>query len=79
MCEQVTPDAIAGGESPEEKRYENARKNYFLAIEAVREVANKVSQGMVGIRKSRRVAQNIVDMVRDDHDLDDRVGNPRGI
>ena len=68
-CERVTPDAIAGGESPEEKRYENARKNYFLAIEAVREVANKVSQGMVGIRKSRRVAQNIVDMVRDDPTL----------
>ena len=66
---RVTPDAIVGGESPEEKRYENARKNYFLAIEAVKEVANKVSQGMVGMRKSRRVAQNIVDMVKDDPTL----------
>ncbi len=64
--EPATPDATFDGESLEEKRYENIRKNYFLAIEAVKEVANKVSQGMVGIRKSRRVAQNIVDMIQQD-------------
>lgn len=70
---QVSPsrdeDITVGGESPEEKRYEKARKNYFLAIAAVKEVANKVSQGMVGVRKSRRIAQNIVDMIREDATL----------
>jgi HD-GYP domain-containing protein (c-di-GMP phosphodiesterase class II) len=59
-------DAIVGSESLEDKRYEKARKNYFLAIEAVKEVANKVSQGMVGVRRSRRLAQNIVDIVKED-------------
>jgi len=53
-------DATVDGESLEDKRYEKARKNYFLAIEAVKEVANKVSQGMVGVRRCRRLAQNIV-------------------
>lgn len=67
--EPATPDATADGESMEDKRYENARKNYFMAIEAVKEVANKVSQGMVGVRKSRRIAQNIVDMIKDDSTL----------
>ena len=62
-------DATIDSESPEGKRYEKARKNYFLAIEAVREVANKVSQGMVGIRKSRRLAQNLVDMIHEDASL----------
>lgn len=62
-------DAIFGSESIENERYEKARKKYFLAIEAVREVANKVSQGMVGIRKSRRIAQNLVDMINEDATL----------
>jgi HD-GYP domain-containing protein (c-di-GMP phosphodiesterase class II) len=59
-------DATFDGESLEDKRYEKARKHYFLAIEAVKEVANKVSQGMVGIRKSIRLAQNIVDLIQED-------------
>jgi len=50
----------------EDIRYEKARKHYFLAIEAVKEVANKVSQGMVGVRKSIRLAQNIVDLIQED-------------
>jgi len=56
-------------DNPEDIRYEKLRKNYFFATEAVREVANKVAQGMVGVRKSRRVAQNIVDMIKDDASL----------
>ena len=56
-------------ENLEEQKYEKARKNYFLAIESVREVANKVTQGMVGVRKTRRLAQNIVDMVQVDSAL----------
>jgi len=62
-------DETFDGESLEYEKYEKARKNYFLAIEAVREVATKVSHGMVGIRKSRRVAQNFVDMIHEDASL----------
>ena len=62
-------DATFDGESLEDKRYEKARKHYFLAIEAVKEVANKVSQGMVGVRKSIRLAQNIVDLIQEDQAL----------
>jgi HD-GYP domain-containing protein (c-di-GMP phosphodiesterase class II) len=67
---QISPrrdeDEIFDGESLEHEQYEKARKNYFLAIEAVREVATKVAHGMVGVRKSRRVAQNFVDMIHED-------------
>jgi HD-GYP domain-containing protein (c-di-GMP phosphodiesterase class II) len=62
-------DVTFDGESLEDIRYEKARKHYFLAIEAVKEVANKVSQGMVGIRKSIRLAQNIVDLIQEDSAL----------
>ena len=59
-------DATFDSESLEDKRIEKARKNYFLAIEAVKEVANKVSHGMVGVRRCRRLAQNIVDVIKED-------------
>ena len=59
-------DATFDGESLEDKRHEKAQKHYFLAIEAVKEVANKVSQGMLGVRKSIRLAQNIVDLIHED-------------
>lgn len=70
---QISPrqdeDASLDSENPEYKRYEKLRKNYFFAIEAVREVATKVAHGMVGVRKSRRVAQNMVDMIKEDASL----------
>lgn len=49
--------------------YEKARSTYFNSIETVKEVAHKASQGMVGVRKSRRLAQDIVDMINDDSSL----------
>lgn len=70
---QISPlkdeDKQGGGENPEDERYEQIRKKYFSAIEAVKEVATKVSLGMVGIRKSRRVAQSLVDMIKEDASL----------
>ena len=59
-------DIIAEGENLEEKKLEKARKNYFQAIEAVKEVANKVSHGTAGVRRIRRLAQNIVDLTKQD-------------
>lgn len=70
---QISPlqdeDKQGGGENPDDERYEQIRKKYFSAIEAVKEVATKVSLGMVGIRKSRRVAQSLVDMIKEDASL----------
>ncbi len=70
---QISPlqdeDKQGEGENPEDERYEQIRKKYFSAIEAVKEVATKVSLGMVGIRKSRRVAQSLVDMIKEDASL----------
>jgi HD-GYP domain-containing protein (c-di-GMP phosphodiesterase class II) len=67
---QISPrldeDTLWDGESLDAKRYERARKNYFMAVEAVREVARKVAQGIAGIRKSKRIAQNFVDLIRVD-------------
>jgi HD-GYP domain-containing protein (c-di-GMP phosphodiesterase class II) len=55
--------------SIEEKRYERARDNYIHAVETVKEVAHKASKGIVGVRKARRLAQNIVDLIREDTSL----------
>jgi HD-GYP domain-containing protein (c-di-GMP phosphodiesterase class II) len=52
-----------------EGRYEKARNIYINAVEVVKEVAAKASQGVAGIRKARRLAQNIVDLVREDTSL----------
>lgn len=59
-------DTIYVGESLEDNRYEKAKRMYFHAIETVKEVANKASHGMVGLRKSRRLAQNIVELIQED-------------
>jgi hypothetical protein len=55
--------------SPEEERYEKARSTYIHAVDTVREVAQKACKGIVGVRKTRRLAQNIVDLVREDNSL----------
>jgi putative nucleotidyltransferase with HDIG domain len=53
----------------EVQRRERARKAYFNALAAVREVAEKASKGVAGVRKTRRLAQSIVDLVREDKSL----------
>ncbi len=64
------PDDLSGEDLQDEDRiHENARNTYFHAVETVREVAKKASQGMVGVRKARRLAQNIVDLIREDSAL----------
>jgi HD-GYP domain-containing protein (c-di-GMP phosphodiesterase class II) len=70
---QVSPkledDQAEEGASQEEKLYEKARNTYFHAVETVTDVARKASKGMVGVRKARRLAQNIVDLIREDKAL----------
>ena len=59
-------DTTYVSESMEDNRYEKAKRMYFHAIETVKEVANKAAHGMVGLRKSRRLAQNIVELIQED-------------
>lgn len=65
-----------------QKRKEKARQCYFLALDSLKEVAQKISsQKKAGVRKSIRVIQNMVDLVMEDekialglstiHDYDD--------
>jgi HD-GYP domain-containing protein (c-di-GMP phosphodiesterase class II) len=56
-------------ESQEEKRYQKARNTYYHAVETVKDVAEKASKGTVGVRRSRRLAQNLVDMIQEDEAL----------
>lgn len=53
----------------ENRRYEKARNTYIHAVETVKEVAQKASKGIVGVRKARRLAQDIVDLIREDTSL----------
>ena len=55
--------------SPDGRRYAKARNAYFDAVETVKDVANKATRGMVGLRKARRLAQTIVDLVSEDRSL----------
>ena len=69
IFQQQDDDEKDYGENLEDKRYEKAQKIYFNAIETVNDVANKASQGMVGVRKSRRLAQSIVELIQEDKSL----------
>ncbi len=51
------------------KRQEKAKNAYLRALETVREVADKASQGVAGVRKARRLAQTIVDLIQEDTSL----------
>ena len=61
--DEVPPDI-------ELRRKEQAKQTYLHALAAVKEVAQKVSQRSVaGIRKARRLAQTMVDLVLEDETL----------
>ena len=52
------------------KRKEKAKQVYIDAVVTVKEVANKIShQGIAGVRKARRLAQTMVDLVEEDDTL----------
>ncbi len=54
---------------PEMKRKEKARHTYFQALNTVKEMAERASKGATGVRIARRVAQGIVDLVKEDSTL----------
>ncbi|HOS97032.1 MAG TPA: HD domain-containing protein [Deltaproteobacteria bacterium] len=45
---------------------EKALDAYFHALNMVKEVADKASRGIAGVRKARRLAQTIVDLIHED-------------
>lgn len=54
-----------GDLSPQER----SKKAYLFALASIKEVADKTSQEIAGVRKVRRLAQTIVDLVREDQSL----------
>ncbi len=56
-------------QDPDMRRKEKARHVYFHALNIVKEVAEKASKGIAGVRKARRLAQTIVDLVQEDNSL----------
>ncbi|HPI91719.1 MAG TPA: HD domain-containing protein [Deltaproteobacteria bacterium] len=51
------------------RRKEKARYAYFQALNTVKEVAIKSSKGLAGVRKARRLAQTLVDLIQEDKSL----------
>lgn len=56
-------------QDPDMRRKEKARHAYAHALNTVKEVAEKASKGIAGVRKARRLAQTIVDLVKEDNSL----------
>jgi HD-GYP domain-containing protein (c-di-GMP phosphodiesterase class II) len=57
------------GEGSGLQRHEKAKNSYLYALDTVKEVADKASKGIAGVRKARRLAQTIVDLVQEDTSL----------
>jgi HD-GYP domain-containing protein (c-di-GMP phosphodiesterase class II) len=51
------------------KRKKKAKTAYMMALDTVKDVAEKASKGVAGVLKARRLAQNIVDMIHEDRSL----------
>lgn len=65
-------EIVHGQVLPEEdlKLKERARRTYFYALASVKEIGNKIfSQRPVGIRKAKRMVQNLVDLLSEDESL----------
>ncbi len=56
-------------DSEEVKRQQRAKNTYLMALDTVKEVAEKASKGVAGVLKARRLAQNIVDLIHEDRSL----------
>jgi HD-GYP domain-containing protein (c-di-GMP phosphodiesterase class II) len=69
ITQQKEDDRKDEEKDPGRKRRERAKKAYSHALNALHEVTEKTSRGLVGVRKARRLAQTIVDLVREDKSL----------
>ncbi|MBN2420351.1 MAG: HD domain-containing protein [Deltaproteobacteria bacterium] len=69
ILEKQDDDRDASISGPGAKRQERAKNAYLLALDTVKEVADKASKGVAGVLKARRLAQNIVDLIHEDSSL----------
>ncbi len=69
ILEKQDEDHEASVNGDGRKRQERAKNAYLLALDTVKEVADKASKGVSGVLKARRLAQNIVDLVHEDSSL----------
>jgi HD-GYP domain-containing protein (c-di-GMP phosphodiesterase class II) len=66
---ELTGDHEESQQSSDARRKEKARYTYFQALSTVKEVGIKASKGITGVRKARRLAQTLVDLIREDNSL----------
>jgi HD-GYP domain-containing protein (c-di-GMP phosphodiesterase class II) len=62
-------EAQGAGDGTGMQRHERAKNSYLCALDTVKEVADKASKGIAGVRKARRLAQTIVDLIQEDTSL----------
>lgn len=74
----ISADQEEGPQKSDLRRKEKARHTYFQALSTVKEVAIKASKGAAGVRKTRRLAQTLVDLVQEDNSLMLGLSNIRG-
>ncbi len=66
---EVYPQQEESNQSVDLQRREKAQQTYHQALSIVKEVAEKASKGIAGVRKARRLAQIMVDLVQEDRSL----------
>jgi len=66
---EIARDLDAGHQDSDNRRREKARNAYFHALSTVKEVGIKASKGIAGVRKARRLAQMLVDLIQEDNSL----------
>lgn len=62
-------DREESGGDPDAKKKEKARNLFFFALDSVKEATEQGAGETTGIRRARRLAQTIVDMVHEDRSL----------
>ena len=65
----LSMDQEEGTQKADSRRKEKARYAYFQALNTVKDVAIKTSKGLTGVRKARRLAQTLVDLIQEDISL----------
>jgi HD-GYP domain-containing protein (c-di-GMP phosphodiesterase class II) len=66
---QILKKQEEGLKNPDMQLKEKAWHTYYNALKSVKEVAEQASKGIAGVRKARRLAQAIVDLVEEDSSL----------
>jgi HD-GYP domain-containing protein (c-di-GMP phosphodiesterase class II) len=66
---EISRDEEATPQKADARRKAKARYTYFQALNTVKEVGVKASRGFAGVRKARRLAQALVDLIKEDNSL----------